>query len=512
MGDKKAGKCGALLLGLDLGTTGAKAGVFDGPRLLSSAMVEYPVSTPEPGWAEQSPDDWWSASKEAIRRALRGPGVDPDKITGVGLSGQMHGAVLLDSSGRPVRPCILWCDQRTSAQAERITSMIGVEKLSELTCNPSLTGFTAPKLLWVRDNEPGLFERVETLLLPKDYINFMLTGLTSTEVSDASGTLLFDVAGRRWSEEMIPALDIPPSWLPEVRDSIDPAGTVTREAADATGLPAGAVVAAGGADNACGALGMGILRPGGVAVSIGSSGTVLAPVEAPLRDPEMRLHTFCHAAPGAWYVMGVVLSAGQALRWFRDELGEPEVSRAREMGVDEYELLDETASKAPAGCGGVVFLPYLAGERTPHADPFARGVFFGLDLSKKREHLVRSVMEGVVFALDDSVRLMRDLDVPMERVVSGGGGARSDLWRSMQADVFGLPIARAGQADSAMLGASMLAGVASGVYGSIDEAASLCVSNGEPLEPDAGRAHEYRPSRETFARLYPALRDIFPHP
>jgi xylulokinase len=339
-----------------------------------------------------------------------------------------------------------------------------------------------------------------------------MTGVTSTEVSDASGTLLFDVCKRRWSDEMIAALDVPRSWLPDTRDSTDPVGTLTKAAAEATGLPEKVVVAAGGADNACGALGMGVLRPGDVAVSIGSSGTVLAPVEAPLRDPQMRLHTFCHAAPGSWYVMGVVLSAGQALRWFRDELGEPEVSRALEMGVDAYSLLDETASKAPAGSGGVVFLPYLSGERTPHADPFARGVFFGLDLSKKREHLVRSVMEGVVFALDDSVRLMRELDVPMERVVSGGGGARSDLWRSMQADVFGLPIARAGQADSAMLGAAMLAGVASGVYGSIDEAASVSVWNGEPLEPDQGRAVDYGPSREAFDRLYPSLRDIFPRP
>jgi len=505
-----AEKSRTLLVGLDLGTTGAKAGVFDGGRLLSAATVEYPMSTPAPGWAEQSPEDWWGASKQALRQALDRSGSEPEEVAGVGLSGQMHGAVLLDSDGRPLRPCILWCDQRTSRQADRIRDLLGEKRLSELTCNPSLTGFTAPKLLWVRDNEPELFDRVDTLLLPKDYINFMLTGRRSTEVSDASGTLLFDVSERRWSEEMLSALDIPRSWLPEVLDSVDRAGTVSRAAAEATGLPEGAVVAAGGADNACGALGMGVLRPGDVAVSVGSSGTVLAPLDSPLRDPEMRLHTFCHAAPGKWYVMGVVLSAGQALRWFRDELGEPEVSMARERGVDEYSLLDETASRAPAGSGGVVFLPYLAGERTPHADPFARGVFFGLDLSKKREHLVRSVMEGVVFALDDSVRLMKGLSVPMEHVISGGGGARSDLWRSMQADVFGLPVARAGEPDAAMLGASMLAGAASGAYGSIDEAVSCCVSNGEPIDPDPDEAEKYRPSRETFARLYPALKDIFP--
>ncbi len=494
-----------LLVGLDLGTTGARAGVFDGGDLLAWAACAFPIQTPQPGWAEQAPADWWKASSTAISGAIEKSSVRAADIVGIGVSGQMHGSVFLDSSLEPVRQCILWCDQRTASQAEAITARVGAARLSELTCNPSLTGFTAPKVLWLRENEPGSFARVEKLMLPKDYINLELSGAVATDVSDASGTLLFDVAARRWSDEMLEALEIPRSWLPDALDSAQVAGRVTAEASRATGLPEGAVVVAGGADNACSALGMGVLREGAVAVSTGSSGTVLTPVASPLRDPAGRLHTFCHAVPDTWYLMGVVLSAGAALRWFRDELGEPEVSRAGELGIDPYELLDATASQAPPGCEGLVFLPYLAGERTPHCDPDARGVLFGIDLSKRREHVVRSVMEGVVFALDDSFRLIRELGAPMERIVSGGGGARSALWRSMQADVFGLPVTTAGNTEAAMLGAAMLAGVGSGVFPTLADAARACVSSGETLQPDPERGRLYAASRLRFSELYPAI-------
>jgi xylulokinase len=499
-----------LMLGLDLGTTGAKAGLVDvRGRVVASAMVEYETSTPQPGWAEQDPHDWWKASVGAIGGALAAGGVAAGEIAGIGVSGQMHGSVFLDGSLEVVRPCILWCDQRTFPQCEWITENVGEEGLAALVGNPALPGFTAPKILWLRDNEPDAYARVRHLMLPKDYINLMLTGEVASDASDASGTLLFDIREREWSVGMIERLDIRRDWLPEVFESCDRLGSLTEEAAAATGLAAGTPVAAGGADNACGALGMGVTGEGQVAVSIGSSGTVLAPTGRPLVDARMRLHSFCHAVPGTWYLMGVMLSAVLSLRWFRDELGEPEAGRAAAEDRDAYELLDETASMAPPGCDGLVFLPYLTGERTPHADPDARGVLFGIDLTKKRSHVVRAIMEGVTFGLDDSISLMRDMEVPLDSVVSGGGGSRSALWRSMQADVFELPISAAGEPDAAMLGAALLGGVAAGVFPTVREACAASVHNGPPLEPDPATFASYRASREKFRRLYPALKPLF---
>ena len=502
-----------LLVGLDLGTTGAKAGlVTTEGQVIATASVEYETDTPRPGWAEQDPHAWWEASAAAITRLLELAGRRAGAVCGVGLSGQMHGSVFLDESNEVIRPCILWCDQRTAPQCERIMEIVSREELAEWVANPALPGFTAPKVLWLRDNEASNYSRVATLLLPKDYVNLRLTGNLATEVSDASGTLLFDVRQRAWSRPMLDALEIPADWLPRVHESFEQIGVVTREASSATGLPAGIPVAAGGADNACGAIGMGVVAPGDVAVSIGTSGTVLAPTLEPAVDPEMRIHTFCHAIPGTWYLMGVMLAAGLSLRWFRDELGEPEVSAAASLGGDPYELLDKTAARAPAGCDGLVFLPYLTGERTPHADPDARGVLFGLDLTKTRAHVVRAVMEGVVFGLADSVGIMRELGVPLERVVGGGGGSRSRLWRQMEADVFGLPIVPAGQSDSAMLGAALLAGVASGVFVSVEDACGRAVSRGEPLEPDRSNEEPYRRSYALFRSLYPALAPFFKTP
>lgn len=375
---------GPLVLGLDLGTTGAKAGVVsrDG-SVVATATAEYETFTPRPGWAEQRPEDWWEASAGAIRAAVESSGARASDISGVGVSGQMHGAVFLDAEGSVVRPCILWCDQRASAQCDWITDTVGEDGLAALVGNPALAGFTAPKILWLKECEPDSYARVRHVMLPKDYINMRLTGLLATEVSDASGTLLFDVRERDWSVGMLERLDIRREWLPEVLESCDELGAVTPDAAAATGLAAGTVVAAGGADNACGALGMGVIGEGQVAVSIGSSGTVLAPTSRPQVDPRMRLHSFCHAIPGSWYLMGVMLSAGLSLRWFRDEMGEPEVSEAIKSGRDAYAQLDATAADAPPGSGGLVFLPYLSGERTPHADPDARGVLFSASTSPR---------------------------------------------------------------------------------------------------------------------------------
>lgn len=499
-----------LMLGLDLGTTGARAGVIDSSgRVLSSAFEEYGTSTPRPGWAEQEPADWWGASAAAIRSAVGKSGARASDIRGVGVSGQMHGSVLLDAGLDAVAPCIIWCDQRASAQCERITREVGNETLAELAGNRALPGFTAPKILWMMEHEPGTFARVRHIMLPKDYINLQLTGALGTDASDASGTLLFDIRQRAWSDGMLDWLHIEREWLPDVLESPEPLGSVTPEASSATGLAAGTPVAAGGADNACSAIGMGVVGEGLMAVSTGSSGTVLAPTGSPRVDEQMLLHSFCHAVPGTWYLMGVMLSAGLSLSWFRDELGEPEVGEAARAGRDPYQLLDETASQAPPGCEGLVFLPYLTGERTPHPDPDARGVLYGIDLTKKRAHVVRAVMEGVVFGLADSVSLMLETGVEMHSVVSGGGGSRSELWRRMQADVFGMPIAAAGEPESAMLGAALLGGVAGGVFEDVAQACANAVNNDEPIEPDPETREAYSSSYDTFRRLYPALRPIW---
>lgn len=501
---------GPYLIGLDLGTTGAKAGIINrSGNVLATGTAEYETATPRPGWAEQDPVDWWEASTVAIRKVVKESGIDATSVSGIGLSGQMHGSVFLDSEKNVIRPCILWCDQRTAPQCKQITEKVGTKNLSEWVANPALPGFTAPKVIWLKDNEPERYAAVRTLLLPKDYVNLRMTGELATEVSDASGTLLFDVRRRAWSAEILEELEIPVEWLPRVFESCEAIGTLTEEAADATGLPAGTVVAAGGADNACGALGMGVTSPGDVAVSIGTSGTVLAPTREPISDPGMRLHSFCHAIGGTWYLMGVMLSAGMSLRWFRDQLGEPERTLALQQDKDPYELLSRKAAEAPAGCDGLVFLPYLTGERTPHADPCARGVFFGLDLTKTRAHVVRSVMEGVVFGLNDSLEIMRELGVSLSNVVAAGGGARSALWREMQADVFDIPIVTPRESDASMLGAALLAGVASGVYTSIEEACGTAVSYAGRNEPDPANKESYGLAYSLFRSLYPALKDIF---
>ena len=501
---------GPFLIGLDLGTTGAKAGIIDrSGSVLDTESVEYGTATPLPGWAEQDPLDWWQASAGAIRKAVKESGINAASVCGIGVSGQMHGSVFLDSEENVIRPCILWCDQRTAPQCEQIDEKVGAKNLSDWVANPALTGFTAPKVMWLRDNEPERYAAVKKLLLPKDYINLRMTGQLATEVSDASGTLLFDIRRRAWSAEMLERLEIPAEWLPRVFESYEAIGTLTAEAAEATGLPAGTVVAAGGADNACGALGTGVISPGDVAVSIGTSGTVLAPAREPVVDPGMRLHSFCHTMGGTWYLMGVMLSAGMSLRWFRDQLGEPERTLAIQQDRDPYELLSDRASGAPAGCEGLIFLPYLTGERTPHADPDAKGVFFGLDLTKTRAHMIRSVMEGVVFGLNDSLEIMRELGITLGNVVAGGGGARSMLWRQMQADVFGLPIVTPRESDAAMLGAALLAGVASGVFESVEEACRAAVSYEERIEPDPANREAYERAYSRFRSLYPALKTVF---
>jgi xylulokinase len=498
------------LLGLDLGTSGVKALLLpeDGSDGFS-ATVELTLSTPHPGWSEQDPADWWSATVGAIQGVLAKSLVDPGQIAGVATSGQMHGATLLDGSGAVLRPCILWNDQRSGPECELITRAVGLDALLKWVGNPALAGFTAPKLLWVRAHEPEVWRRTTTVLLPKDYLNFRLTGALSTEVSDASGTLLFDVANRRWSEEMIAALDLSPSLLPPVHASTTMVGRVTPEASAATGLRQGMPVIAGGADNACAAVGTGVVRPGQVLASLGTSGTLVAPSHQARVDPAGRLHTFCHAVPDTWYLMGVILSAGGSLRWFRDTLADAERMQAESEGRDPYDVILEEAAAIPAGCEGLVFLPYLTGERTPHGDPHARGVFFGLSLRHTRAHMARSVVEGVTYALADSADLMRRLDIDIDSVRATGGGARSSFWRQMLADALETRVLTAAAETGPALGAAIIAGVGAGIFQSIPEATDRLVQIQGETEPDAKAAAVYRNSHALYDSLYPVLKDRF---
>jgi xylulokinase len=474
-----------------------------------SHSVDFALSTPNPGWSEQDPADWWSATVGAIRSLLAKSGVDPAAIAGVATSGQMHGATLLDDSGEVLRPCILWNDQRSGPECEVITRTVGFETLLQWVGNPALAGFTAPKLLWVRTHEPDVWRRTATVLLPKDYINFKLTGVLSTEVSDASGTLLFDVANRRWSEQLLSVLELSPSLLPPVHASAAVVGHVTGEAALATGLQLGMPVVAGGADNACAAVGMGIVRPGQVLASLGTSGTLVAPSDRARVDPAGRLHTFCHAMPDTWYLMGVILSAGGSLRWFRDTLADAERARADAEGRDPYDVIMDEAAAVPAGCEGLVFLPYLTGERTPHGDPYARGVFFGLSLRHTRAHLARSILEGVTYALADAAGLMRDLDIDIGTVRATGGGARSPFWRQLLADVLEARVLTAAGEAGPAFGAAVIAGVGTGVFPSIPQATDRLIQLRGEVDPDAEAAAIYRRSHALYVSLYPALRDSF---
>lgn len=495
------------LLGLDLGTSGVKALLYplDGTQP-HAYTAELALSTPRAGWSEQNPDDWWRATVEAVYAVVDRSGANAGEIAAVATSGQMHGATLLDARGEVLRPCILWNDQRSGAECISITEQVGAQQLLQWTGNPALAGFTAPKLLWVRRHEPEVYERLATVLLPKDYLNYRMTGELATEVSDASGTLLFDVARRQWSKPTARALDIPLSFLPPVHESTGIVGQITGQAARETGLREGTPVVAGGADNACAAVGMGVVREGQVLASIGTSGTLLAPSDAPSIDLEGRLHTFCHAVPDCWYVMGVVLSAGGSLRWYRDTIAD---TANGETDRDPYERIMEEAETVPAGCEGLFFLPYLTGERTPHGDPAARGAYVGLTLRHTRAHLARSVIEGVTFALADSAELMRNLGTELRSIRVTGGGARSALWRQILADTLNAQVLTTYLDMGPAFGAAIIAGVGSGVYASIPEATQTLVAISSQTDPDEQRVRCYRNYHAVYDRLYPALQDVF---
>jgi xylulokinase len=508
------------LLGIDLGTTGVKAALFaaeDGQEL-ANALVNYPLYHPHPGWAEQNPADWWQATATAIRTCVssaRQSGVQPSDVKGIGLSGQMHGVVLLDQAHQVLRPCIIWADQRSEVQSRWITEQVGASRLIEYVSNPALTGFSAPKLLWVRDNEPEIFAQTRTVLLPKDYIRYLLTGIAAMEISDAAGTCLLDVKQGVWSQEVFKAIKLDPALFPAIIPANAIGGTITAEAAAATGLPVGTPVAGGGADNACGAVGNGIVSPGFVLVSVGTSGIVLAHAASPQVDtsgPIPRIHTFNHAVPNAWYLMGVTQAAGLSLRWVRDNIGLPERALERWTGIDAYEHLTREAAGVPAGSEGLIFLPYLQGERTPHLDANARGGWIGLAASHDRRHLIRSVMEGVAFSLKDCFAIIREQGLQLNQVRATGGGARSPFWRQIIADVLDIELVTTNATEGPAFGAALLAGVASGIYHSVQTACNQTIHIVERTEPQSATTLTYAQTYETYKALYPALKPIVSRP
>jgi xylulokinase len=497
------------LLGIDVSTTGSKALLVDeAGSVVTSVTTEYPMHTPQPLWAEQDPADWWDATVTSVRQALEQSGVGATDVVGIGMTGQMHGLVALDGTGAVLRPCIMWNDQRTGPQCAAITERVGAERVLQLTGNPVLPGFTAPKIVWVREHEPEVYARIAHVLLPKDYVRLCLTGEHATEVSGASGTSLFDVGQRRWSDEMLEALEIPRDWMPLCAESPAVTARISAEAARQTGLLEGTPVVGGGGDQAAQAVGTGIDREGVISVTVGTSGVVFAASDAYRVEPLGRLHAFCHAIPGKWHLMGVVLSAGGSFRWFRDALGNPERAEALAAQRDPYEPLTDLAAEAPAGCEGLLFLPYLTGERTPHPDPEARGAYCGITLRHGKSHMVRAVLEGVTYALRDSLELMRDLGLTIEQVRGSGGGVRSPLWRQMLADVFESELVTVNVTEGAAYGAALLAGVGSGIYASVAEACASAVEVVDQVTPGAD-ALVYADYYPVYRSLYPALKSAF---
>lgn len=487
-------------IGLDIGTSGARAVVVDADgQLRAAASAEYPLLQPHPLWSEQHPADWWHAATQALRAVVAQSGVPAAQFAGLGLTGQMHGAVFLDASDQVIRPAILWNDQRTVEACVEITSRVGAERLIATTGNPALTGFQAPKIVWLRNGEPAHYARLAHVLLPKDYIRLLLTGDYATDASDAAGTLLLDLRARDYSNEVLAALNIPRAWLPPVFEGPQITGTLRPQIATLLGLPAGLPVAAGGGDNAAAAVGVGVVQGGLLSSSIGTSGVLFAHSDGPAFDPAGRLHGFCHTVPGAFHLMAVTLAAGGALQWLRNSL------RAVAPDLDYDRLVGLAAGVAP-GADGLLFAPYLSGERTPHLDPLARGAWVGLTSRHGIGHLARALMEGVVFALRDGLELMRALDLPIAAIRATGGGGRHALWRQLQADIYGMPVQSLAAEEGPAYGAALLAGVGSGMFADIADAVAKGVHVTGATEPDAARAARYAELYAVYRELYPALK------
>jgi xylulokinase len=490
-----------LWLGIDIGTGGSRAILVDerGKIRATCSAAHQDVIMERPLWAEQDPCDWWSAAQKAIRGAIEQAGVTGKDIAGVGLSGQMHGLVMLDAGNQVIRPALIWCDQRSQAQVDEINKIVGREAILSYIANPVLTGFTLPKLLWVRENDPASYARTRHVLLPKDYIRFELTGEFASEVSDASGTALFDVVNRCWSKPMIEALNLDAGWLPRVFESSEVTGRISAAAAALTGLVAGTPVAGGGGDQAASAVGNGIVEAGLVSCTVGTSGVVFAHTDTASYDPGGRVHTFCHAVPGAWHVMGVTQGAGLSLQWLRNEL----------FPGKSYDELTALAATAEPGSQGLFWLPYLMGERTPHLDASARGGWVGLTARQTRADLVRSLLEGVSYSQKDCLDIITGMGIPVASVRLSGGGARSHFWRQMFADVFDKPVVTLETQEGSAYGAAILSQVATGAFATVPEACRAVVAESETVQADASAASFYSRGHQIYDSLYPALHPAF---
>jgi xylulokinase len=489
------------LLGIDVSTTTAKALLIDMQgNVLGVGSTAQTLSTPKPLWSEQDPNEWWDGVTASIRKVMTQSGVNGSQILAVGLTGQMHGLVLLDEMGQVLRPAILWNDQRTAAQCDDIRSRLGKDRLIKICGNDALTGFTAPKVLWVQQNEPEVYAKTRHILLPKDYIRFRLTGEYAMDKADGSGTILFDLQSRNWSPEILAALEIPANWLPQTYEGPEFTGKVTEAAAALTGLKAGTPVAAGGGDQAAQAVGVGSVQPGVVALTVGTSGVVFAVTPSPLVEPQGRLHAFCHAVPNLWHFMGVMLSAAGSLQWYHDTLAPDE----------SFDQLVRQAEDAPAGSEGLQFLPYLSGERTPHPDPHARGAFIGLTLRHQRAHMTRAVLEGVAYGLKDSFELIRNAGLgEIQQVRASGGGMKSPLWRQILADVLETELVETNTTEGAAYGAALLAGVGSGVWPDVPSACSATIKITRSIQPNFDVMEVYRAGYELYRTLYPLLKSTY---
>ena len=506
----------SLYLGIDVGTTSTRALVCDGQgQILASATSPHTSHHPNPGWSEQDPSEWWKATVESVRAAMAQierltEGRAHGGIAGIGLSGQMHGSVFLDKSDSVLCRAILWNDQRTAKECAEIEELAGGRKpLLKMVANPALPGFTAPKILWLRNNQPRLFERTRKVLLPKDYVRLRLTGEHATEVSDASGTLLLDVSRRCWSKQLLEKLDLSPSLMPPCFESDEVSGKVSSAAAAALGIPAGTPVVGGGGDQAAGAVGNGIVKPGVISATMGTSGVVFAYSNEVQVDRLGRVHTFCHAVRGKWHVMGVVLSAGGSFQWFRNQLGAEESREAESRGVEAYEVLSAKAAAAPPGCEGLVFLPYLTGERTPHADPDAKGAWIGLTVRHGRGHLIRSVLEGATFAMRDSLEIIKGMGVPIRQIRLSGGGARSPFWRQLQADIYGQKVVTINAEEGPAYGVALLAMVGTGAYKNIAQACDATIRVVSETKPDRHSVSIYNRAYPVYCGLYGSLKGDF---
>ena len=498
------------LLGIDLGTSGTKTVLFDQTgKGICSATVEYPLYQPQNGWAEQDPEDWYHAAVSTIQTVLGKSGVNPADVVSMGISGQMHGLVMLDENNQVIRRSIIWADQRTARECEEITEKVGYENMIRITANPALTGFTLSKLMWVRKHEPENYARCRHILLPKDYVRFMLTGDFATEVSDASGMQMLDVPNRCWSDELLGILDIDKALLPKVYESCEVTGHISAEAAKLTGLTEKTLVVGGAGDNAAAAVGTGVVVDGKAFTTIGTSGVVFAHTDKLAIDPKGRVHTFCCAVPGAWHVMGVVQAAGLSLKWFRDNFCASEMATAAAMGVDTYELTNQEAAQSPIGANKLIYAPYLMGERTPHLDADCRGIFFGLSAMHQRRDLLRAVMEGVTYALNDSLNILKGMGVAPETMLACGGGGKSPLWRQMLADVMNCPVATTVNTEGPALGVAILAGVGAGLYRTVPEACQAMIHENPAQQPIAENIPKYAKVYEVYRKLYPANQQLF---